>query len=63
MAPRFRYIKKLSETALRNIQLLNVVRRVENERIINDNKINFKSLSSDSQKLDLTDVDLKKDFN
>lgn len=64
MAPRFNYFRKLSQlrqTALQRIELLNSVRRAENERVINHNKINFKSFSvNNNLKSDLIDVKLAK---
>lgn len=61
MAPRLNYFRKLSQTALQRIELLNSVRRAENERVINHNKINFKSFSiNNNLKADLTDVKLAK---
>ena len=57
MAPRFTYFRKLSQSALQRIELLNSVRRAENERVINHNKINFKSFSiNNNLKSDSIDV-------
>lgn len=59
MAPRFNYFRRLSQSALQRIELLNSVRRAENERVINHNKINFKSFSvNNNLKSDLIDVKL-----
>ena len=66
MAPKFNYIRRLSETALQNIQLLNSVRRTQNDLIINGRtsgrKSNLKSFSLNRQKSNVDVFDLKNEF-
>ena len=61
MASRINYFKRLSQAALKNIQLLNKVRVHQHDQMINLNKGQFKSFSINKK----TDVihSLKKDFS
>ena len=66
MAPKFNYIRKLSETALQNIQLLNTVRRTQNDLIINGltsgRKSSLKSFSFNNQKSNVDVFNFKKEY-